>query len=72
MTRKLAFAVVVAVVLSGCPRRVVLDPEVAAALNSKDWTVKREPGQPASVVPTSVRPAQPGAPAPSAVQPKKN
>jgi hypothetical protein len=66
MTPKVAFVIVVAVVLSGCARVVVVDPEVAAARNASDWTVKREPGK-AAAVPASI-PPKAGAPAPSAAE----
>jgi hypothetical protein len=64
MTPKIAFALVVGLGLSGCARHVVLDPEIAAARNAKEWTVKREPGRPAAVAPASAPPAQ-AAPVPS-------
>jgi hypothetical protein len=77
MTPKLAIAVVVAVVLSGCARRVTLNPEDVAVRNSKDWTVKSEPGKAAVAAPAPAPAAQPAAttPAattPSAAEPKKN
>jgi len=45
-TRLFAVAILLGVTLAGCPRHVVLDPEVAAQRNSKDWTVKQEPRGP--------------------------
>lgn len=36
-------AIVVGLSLPACARRVVLDPEVALAKNSADWTIKSEP-----------------------------
>lgn len=56
-------AVLLGATLTGCARIVVLDPELAARENSKDWTVTGEPGKPA---------AAPAAPAPASGEaPKK-
>lgn len=67
MTTKLALAVLLGIAFSGCARRVTLDPEVAAARNSKDWTVKSEPSrlaappakQPAAAPEAGARPKKP-------------
>jgi outer membrane lipoprotein SlyB len=36
-------SVIAAISLSGCARRVVVDPNVVHEKNAKDWTVKNEP-----------------------------
>jgi hypothetical protein len=70
MTTKATLAVVLAMIFSGCARRVTLDPEIAAARNAKDWTIKREPGRPAAAAaPTTAK--QPAAAPASDAQPKK-
>jgi hypothetical protein len=39
--------------VSGCARKVVLDPELVARFHSRDWTIRRAP---------TAQPATPGAP----------
>lgn len=55
-TKVVAVAILLGVTLAGCPRHVVLDPEVAAQKNSKDWTVKSEPRKPAPPAPAAPTP----------------
>jgi hypothetical protein len=49
--------------LLGCPRHVVLDPEMARSQNDPDWTVHAAPGASATAVLTP----EPIAPAPKPI-----
>ncbi len=48
-----AVTLLLAVALTACPRKIVVDPEVAEAKNARDWTVKAEPGKPPAKVPAA-------------------
>ncbi len=43
MSARLLFVGLVAMVLAGCARYVVIDPDLVASRNARDWTIRREP-----------------------------
>jgi hypothetical protein len=53
--------------LAGCDysRLVVVDPDVVASRNARDWTVYREPGGAAPAASTAAAAPPPAAPAPA-------
>ena len=55
--------------LGGCARLVVIDPDLVASQNSRDWTIHREPGgaaPTAAPVAAAPLPLAPAVPAPAA------